>query len=365
MAINAYTGLMGGGKSYEVVASVIVPAFSHGRRIVTNVDGINEEAIRAHLVAQKKDADKFGEIVHVTNDDVMGHGFFPDEDEPDRESIVKAGDLLCIDEAWRFWGKDKKGGLPPLHMKFFRMHRHYVHADTGTACDVALIVQDIGDLHSSLRAVVEMTAVMTKLKILGLTRSYRVDLYEGGRKVKTAKFETYVKNYDKRIFPLYQSYAGGQGKEKAIDKRQNVLKNPRVWIIGLATVLLLGVSLYGVWWFLKGRMVAAPKQETKQATDGGRVLSAPPPAPVGSGDLNAPLAGRSGGSDGPLRVAGEVYVGWKRYVVVIDPYGRARFESPEWFVGSGIMLQGEVNGQRITTWSGPPPQQSSMLGGGK
>lgn len=54
MAIEVYTGLLSGGKSYEVVASVILPAIEQGRRVVKNVDGINEELIRAHLVKVRK-----------------------------------------------------------------------------------------------------------------------------------------------------------------------------------------------------------------------------------------------------------------------------------------------------------------------
>lgn len=354
MAINVYTGLMGGGKSYEVVASVILPAIEQGRRVVTNVDGINEELIRAHLIKVcKADPEKFGRVVHVTNDNVQEEGFFPDEANPEHESVVKAGDLLCIDEAWRFWGKDTRA-LPPLHMQFFRMHRHYVHKETGTACDVALIVQSITDLNSSLRAVVEMTAAMTKLKTLGLTKSYRVDLYEGGRVTKAAKFETFIKRYDKRIFPLYQSYAGGTGKEKAMDKRQNVLKNPRLWIIGCLMLVLLTVSLYGMWWFFKGRMPASQQSQHHGGTVG---ASANPNA-----DVSAVAATASRPPESPLRIAGEVYIGWRRYVAVADLYGRIHYESPEFFVGSGLMLQGDVNGQRITTFSGQPIVQSTGVG---
>jgi zona occludens toxin len=45
MPITAYTGLMGSGKSYECVSSVIVPAIKKGRRVVTNVDGIDSDAM--------------------------------------------------------------------------------------------------------------------------------------------------------------------------------------------------------------------------------------------------------------------------------------------------------------------------------
>ncbi|EEQ6526573.1 hypothetical protein BHJ67_005029, partial [Escherichia coli] len=45
MAITAYIGVPGSGKSYEVVKSVIIPAVASGRRIVSNIYGLNYEAI--------------------------------------------------------------------------------------------------------------------------------------------------------------------------------------------------------------------------------------------------------------------------------------------------------------------------------
>ena len=53
MPINVYTGLMRSGKSYEVVSEVILEAIAKGRRVVTNVDGISNDLIRAY-VAQKR-----------------------------------------------------------------------------------------------------------------------------------------------------------------------------------------------------------------------------------------------------------------------------------------------------------------------
>ena len=45
MAINAYTGLMGSGKTYEVVSSVVLPALLKGRRVVSNIEGLDYEEI--------------------------------------------------------------------------------------------------------------------------------------------------------------------------------------------------------------------------------------------------------------------------------------------------------------------------------
>ena len=61
MAINAYTGLQGSGKSFEVMRSVVLEAIFAGRNVVTNIDGINEERIHAYLVKKREaDPDRLG-----------------------------------------------------------------------------------------------------------------------------------------------------------------------------------------------------------------------------------------------------------------------------------------------------------------
>jgi len=71
VGINVYTGLMGSGKSYEVVAEVIVPAIAKGRRVVTNVDGIDGERVAEFIRATYSPVPELlGEVVHVTNGDI-------------------------------------------------------------------------------------------------------------------------------------------------------------------------------------------------------------------------------------------------------------------------------------------------------
>lgn len=44
MAISAYIGIPGSGKSYEAVCNVIIPAFTSGRRVVTNIYGLQNSS---------------------------------------------------------------------------------------------------------------------------------------------------------------------------------------------------------------------------------------------------------------------------------------------------------------------------------
>ena len=349
MAINAYTGLMGSGKSYEVVSSVIVPAIVTGRRVVTNIEGIQPEAIRDYCLTVLKAAPEcLGEIVPVTNDDVARDGFFPDETKPDAFSMVKAGDLVAIDEAWNFWATGNK--LSQEHMRFFRMHRHYVHPESGVACDVALMIQSIGDLHRQLRAVVEITFVTKKLKELGFNTRYRVEMYEGGKVTKANRLDTFNKAYNKAIFPLYQSYAGGKGKERTIDRRQNLFSNKRLWALALAVVVCWSVGGTIVWRYFH-------PDANKTSTSAIAPSNGDVPAPANS--ANTAPAVRDGFSSG-WRVAGRFSVGDTRYVVVADSAGRLRVESPSMFQNDGMAIIGTIDNQKVTVWSGGKPQTGGL-----
>ena len=61
MAISAYIGIPGSGKSYEAVCNVIIPAFTSGRRVVTNIYGLQKDKITERY------PDATGEIIVVDN----------------------------------------------------------------------------------------------------------------------------------------------------------------------------------------------------------------------------------------------------------------------------------------------------------
>jgi putative phage-related membrane protein len=70
MAISAYVGVPGSGKSYEVVKSVILPAIATGRRVVSNVYGLDKEKIHQYLLKNKRKltVEQLGDLVYVENE---------------------------------------------------------------------------------------------------------------------------------------------------------------------------------------------------------------------------------------------------------------------------------------------------------
>lgn len=352
MSINAYVGLQGSGKSFEVVSSVIVDAVRQGRRVVTNVAGINEDRIHEYLVSKRgADADELGQIIHIGNDRILRPQFFPDEEKPELESVVLGGDLVAIDEAWRFWGTDN-GKLSHEHMQFFRMHRHYVNPKTDVTCDVVLMTQDITGLHRSVKNVIEFTFRMHKLKSLGLNNRYRVEIYEGWKLNSKTRIDDYQKKYDPEIFPLYQSYTGGQGMEKAIDKRQNILASRTLWAYALGVVLMMSIGGWGAWRFF--HPTDAPKAHVAAGeAKAGHAAVASMPA--------AAAPARPAFSEG-WRVVGTFETEESRWVVVADEAGRLRVESPSMFRGGGTALVGQIDGETAARWSGSKARQVAAGG---
>lgn len=351
MAINAYCGVMGSGKSYEVVSGPLLDAVAAGRRVVTNIDGVNEQLVHEYLLEKRHVApDRLGEIVHVRTEDLKKEGFFPQEVESSSGAtvipgFVRAGDFVVIDEAWKLWAVGEK--ISREHMAFFRMHRHFVHPETGVACDLALMIQSISDLNRSIRAVVELSFRMVKLKSVGAPSRYRVEMYETGKQTASTRTGTFIRRYQPEIFPLYKSYAGGAGVESVVDKRQNVFGRQSLWAVA-GVVLVLGLS--GAWfgWRFFHHGAAGVKRSTAASP-----TAASGSAPGKSAGAGAPAAASMPRFSDAWREVGRYSARGVAYVVLVGDKGRLRVESPSAFMGQGIASVGEVDGKRVTMWSGP------------
>lgn len=345
MPINAYVGLMGSGKSYEVVSSVIVPAVSQGRRVVTNVDGLQDDEIKAYCHEKFGTAfDKMGSIVHVTNDQVKSPHFLCHGKVVD--TIVQPGDLVAIDEAWRFWGNDCK--IPEEHKVFFREHRHYAHPETKVTCDLCVMVQDIGDLHRILRYVVEITFRTHKLKSLGLAKNYRIDLFEGYKLNAKAKVNSIQKRYDPKIFPLYSSYVGGKGQEKAIDKRQNVLLDRKFVVGAIVVVALLGYTVPRLWAMFHPEPKMAEKQASGSSSTPAKTKTA------GAGQVPSTQA------MSPWRIVGLLRrSNGDTLVYLLDERGALRSLTASAFSLDGLQTVGYVDGEMVGFWSGRSAPKTS------
>lgn len=334
MPINAYTGLMGSGKSYEVVSSVIIDALSKGRRVVSNIDGLNFDNICQYLTTKRGiPREQIGSVIAVSNDQVKSPNFFFHGTAD--QTIVQPGDLVCIDEAWRFWGAGEV--IPDPHFIFFREHRHYANPETQVCCDLVLMVQDIGDLHRKLKAVVELTFRTKKHKALGLARYYVVSVHEGYRVNEKTLVNRLQKKYDAEIFPLYSSYAGGKGKEVTIDKRQNLLLSK-----GFLIPVLIA-ALAGAWGVTKTWEFLHPKQASSVPTP----VSKDSSPQLATTDKGGPASAAVVQPSEPFRLLGFYSRADGEFIVLYVDGTHIRTAKARSFVFDGYQSMGFIDGRPV------------------
>lgn len=356
MPINVYTGLMRSGKSYEVVSEVIVPAVRSGRRVVTNVDGISEPKIHDYLFSlhPADDRSRYGYIVHVANEQVFREDFFPyydDAKSAHTDTTVQPGDLVCIDEAWRFWGVSGTK-IHKNHKSFFLEHGHFTHEETMVACDLVLMIQDMSTLNRFVKNVVAFNFRTHKKVALGMGNTYSLNMWEGHKQSKATLIGNWVRRYNKDVFPLYSSFKGGaQGVMVNADKRQNIFTNKKLWLY--LAVLIVGGTLafHNIWKFFNP---ASTGNDAKQRPEAHKTVSRAAPGPSPSSlTTNAPVAAATlpPVSD-EWRVAGFYRANGESWVVLANSAGGLRAASPSQFQNSGMAQMGEVDGVRVSQWSG-------------
>lgn len=271
MPVNAYSGTPGSGKTYTVLSSVILEHLAVGRRVVTNLEGLRLGSIRNYLMKKKKiRPENIGELVLVPDSAIGLPKFFPSEYKPTgledahdameaddgvavtvTDSVVQPGDLVIIDEAWKWF--EQGSDISEDMLNFFRFHRHYKHPDTDIPCDLIVITQSIIDLDKRLKRLIVHTSVTNKLVEVGMSNQCRVDLYS---KTLTNRkpLRTQVITYKSEIYSLYSSSRGGKSskgslKEQLIDKRVVIWRNPLFVIFLVAGVVMV---IYGFFNTMRG-----------------------------------------------------------------------------------------------------------------
>lgn len=268
MAIYAYVGLPGSGKSYGVVQNQVLPALREGRTVCTNVP-LYEDRIRESVTT--------GELRDFPIEKVAA--------EPHLiEQYAPAGSVVIIDEVWRLFPAGQKvNNVPEPFKSFFAEHRHRVD-EQGRSVQIVLVTQDLAQIGAFARQLVDQTFVHQKLDHFGASGSYQVTIYKTGvtgqRPPDNLKVRSILGRYDPKVYRLYKSHTlshavGDGANEKAADTRGNMFKSP-LWIAGALIFLLgLGFGVPRVLGFFGGgdRAAAASPARASGATAGSAAAS--------------------------------------------------------------------------------------------
>src|SRR5690606_38998193 len=128
-------------------------------------------------------------------------------------------------------------------------HRHRVD-DKGRSMRVVLVTQDLAQLASWARLLVESTYRMRKLS----KKRFMVDIYRGAvtgpRPPKSALLRQTSGSFKPEVFSLYKSATRSQtgevGDETKADGRASLLRSWGLWGLILIVALGAGFGIYGV-----------------------------------------------------------------------------------------------------------------------
>nr|DAM51985.1 MAG TPA: zonular occludens toxin [Inoviridae sp.] len=371
MAISAYVGIPGSGKSYEVVLSVILENYIKGRRIVTNIEGISDDKVRDYCLTKKgaKEED-LGSLIKVTDEDCQRDDFFPYKGSYG-STICKAGDLICIDEVWRIFPTNE---IKENHRSFIAEHRHFTDEITGVCCDLVVINQSVSGIPRFIKDRIETTFVMSRLVALGFKKRYRVNVYVGVKCNKQGLVAQYQNKFNDEIFKLYKSFDGVNGKQTVIDDRQNFFKSGTFRLMMIFIILAFGYSYYSLKDFISPK-----KQDGEQLEEVKEVKERENKEEIKPNNTAVNKANESVNNDdfggfGDIyrsmkakdelvrnnkellsknwRITGELVKGGRLFVVLIDRKNNLRLEPRSLFENEGRSLKGVVGGEVVSYYSG-------------
>tara|TARA_Y100001936_G_C16038889_1_gene650260 strand:- start:17 stop:1141 length:1125 start_codon:yes stop_codon:yes gene_type:complete len=246
-----HEGLPGSGKSYEACAMHILPAIEKGRRVVTNIEGINHE--------------KFAELSGVPLPYVVEKLqciYTPDVDEQRQAFLEHSGKdaLIVLDEVQNLFPSERQK-LSDEWNRYITEHRH-------DGLDIVLMGQDRRDCHSMWRRRIQRVITFNKLSAVGMDNRYRWVVLEATRPEKYKETTSGTRTYHSKYFGLYKSHTDGtDNKSVYSDKRATVFagKGLRYGAPAFVVALFFAFSTLSDFFTPKDDVVSDKPQIAQQA----------------------------------------------------------------------------------------------------
>ena len=342
MAIHAYVGKPGHGKSYGVVEHVVIPSLKQDRHVVTNIPLSIDDLLATYG----------GKITQLPDD------WFELED---LSQIIPSGCVAIIDECWRRWPSGQNINNANKNDKsLLAEHRHRVD-DKNNSMRVVLVTQDLAQISNWVRLLIETTYRIRKLS----KKAFKVDIYNGavtGDSPSSKKLiRTTAGTFKSSVFSFYksatQSKSGDVGDESSADGRSSIFRSFGLWSICLFFVVSISLGFYGVKSFFADKTPAV--SETAPSVT--KKIAKPVEPPISTAWRLVGFVHPSRPNDSSKSIA-------NAFALIADNNGNTRYISfthcryfPDFTEAFCV-----VDGYKITNWSlkKPIPIVGGLMGGG-
>lgn len=231
MAIHAYVGKPGHGKSYGVVEHVVIPSLKQDRHVITNIPLSIDDLLATYG----------GKITQLPADWY---------ELTDLAEIIPPGSVAIIDECWRRWPAGQNVNHANLTDKsLLAEHRHRVD-DRNNSMRVVLVTQDLAQISSWVRLLIETTYRIRKFT----KKRFKVDIYTGAvtgdSPSKSKLIRTTAGTFKSSVYSFYksatQSNSGDVGDESSADGRSSIFRSFGLWSALGAFIFCIGIGWYFV-----------------------------------------------------------------------------------------------------------------------
>lgn len=359
--IDAGVGRPGAGKSY-LAAELIKQALDKGRSVVTDIPLTIENDLifkwNSELITSIK-------YKGVTDDAQIEEAF-----NAELDALYPKGALYVLDECWKYMqGGQKIDSLPRQQLFFFKKHRHRLN-ELGLSDDIFLVTQDLSDINSTVRSMVETTILCVKPSDIGLknvsVRYYMSGAIKGVKPIDKFVVRTETVKIKPEIYNLYKSHTqsnnlGGEIVEgSAVESSFFKSLKFKFMIFGVvSSLLVIAFSSYHL------ATKTVPKYTTKLSLPAGS-LSSSPSSPLSVkpvAQVSPPLPPQPVDSL-RWRVLAVLKKGGNTKIYLADASGRLRRASLSDCTsddfGQYFCL---IDGQKVSPWSGSTAQGGFLSSG--
>ena len=343
MAIHAYVGKPGHGKSYGVVEHVIIPSLKQDRHVVTNIPLSIDDLLSTYGGNITQLPDNWFEL-------------------DDLSEIIPSGCVAIIDECWRRWPAGKNVNQANLSDKsLLAEHRHRVD-DKNNSMRVVLVTQDLAQISSWVRLLIETTYRIRKIT----KKTFKVDIYNGAvtgdAPSKTKLIRTTAGTFKTSVYSFYksatQSNSGAVGDESSADGRSSILRSFGLWAALGCFIFCIVLGVYFVKRFFNTDQPGVKHAATASA----------PKQPIAPAGPPISTTWRLVGFVHPSKPDPSSKIVSEALALVADNNGNSRYISfshcryfPDFTEAYCL-----VDGFKITNWSlkKPNPITGGLIGGG-
>lgn len=206
--ITGLSGLPRSGKSYTSIELFVLPSLKEGRMIVTNLP-LRMDAITRDFPDSRIE-------------------FIPDITVHDWDAVGN-GALLILDEVWRLWPQGQKmNSIPKKQLSLLKEHGHRSD-ENGRSMDVVLISQDMQDICSPVRALIETTVICVKHLDLGREDAFirykcrkAARLQDNNEPPQNQLISSENGKYKKEVYQYYKTHMHAANEGAAPDERRIV-----------------------------------------------------------------------------------------------------------------------------------------------